>query len=250
MRDTPPLGTVEISAAESPETKQNLVNWQVIGQEWESYLDEAGDEWREAFLPAIEGVAVANGEVWNVVLGTQFNVRNILAETWLDNYMLGFADDILVTTRARTAELLQYATQEGWSIPVMQGWLEVLFKHWITGTISDEEREQLLVRLDPWRTEVIARTETMRAVNASSLPLFEGFGANYKEWLDIRDNREREAHQIAGESYQEGGSPGPIPLDEAFIVGGEPMMYPHDPSASASNVCNCRCTVGPLFLNQ
>jgi hypothetical protein len=35
-----------------------------------------------------------------------------------------------------------------------------------------------------------------------------------------------------------------VPIDEPFIVSGEELMYPGDPSGSAGNVINCRCAIG------
>ena len=61
-----------------------------------------------------------------------------------------------------------------------------------------------------------------------------------KVWLATHDNRTRDAHVQAGLDY--GSNDKAIDLDEPFIVDGEEMEYPGDPSASAGNLYNCRCT--------
>ena len=55
----------------------------------------------------------------------------------------------------------------------------------------------------------------------------------------IPDNANvRSAHLQAGLDYPPERA---IPLDEAFIVGGEALMYPGDPAGSPGNVINCHC---------
>jgi hypothetical protein len=38
-----------------------------------------------------------------------------------------------------------------------------------------------------------------------------------------------------------------VDVDEAFVVEGEELMYPRDPSGSAENTINCHCVMGPYF---
>jgi len=84
----------------------------------------------------------------------------------------------------------------------------------------------------------LVRTETVTAANYASTQtandLFGDKGYN-KEWLASIDGRERAAHRAA-DGQQVGA-------DEPFLVGGEYLKYPGDPSASAKNRINCRCTI-------
>lgn len=61
-----------------------------------------------------------------------------------------------------------------------------------------------------------------------------------KGWLDLRDDRVRETHLIAGRTYQAE----PIPVNDPFIVGGARMMFPGDTSQGAPirEIANCRCS--------
>lgn len=92
----------------------------------------------------------------------------------------------------------------------------------------------------PNRAVVVARTETMGALNASRTDAFQALAEEDEEgeyeriWLATLDTRTRKAHRdVDGDR---------APVGEPFEVGGEFLMFPGDPSGSASNVINCRCT--------
>jgi len=88
---------------------------------------------------------------------------------------------------------------------------------------------------DVARARVIARTEIISASNKGSLEGAKDTGIPLKkEWLATRDNRTRIEHAEADGQA--------VLMDQDFIVMGEEMEYPGDPSGSAANVINCRCT--------
>lgn len=96
-----------------------------------------------------------------------------------------------------------------------------------------------------YRGDNIARTESISALRSGHAEAIEqAIDAGDIERRDVRkawddtgrDGRTRDSHIQAGIDYADG-----IPIDEPFIVGGEPMMHVGDPSASAENVINCRC---------
>jgi hypothetical protein len=108
-----------------------------------------------------------------------------------------------------------------------------------TAEIGRSIRE--VVNLTTARAATIARTETHAAATYAATEeakqLQEEIGiVLVKEWLPTQDSRTRPEH-LAMSSF------GAIPLDEKFIVGGEAMDRPGDPSASAENVINCRCAI-------
>lgn len=86
-----------------------------------------------------------------------------------------------------------------------------------------------------YRSEMIARTE---ATNANNEGLLEGFRqsevATGKEWINSGDDRVRDEHQdgsgVGGEI---------VALDKSFSNG---LQYPDEP--------NCRCVLGPAFLED
>jgi hypothetical protein len=101
------------------------------------------------------------------------------------------------------------------------------------------DRTQALIRteftaMSRMRAERIARTEIVSASNMGSQLAAESTGLTLvKEWLATRDDRTRDDHAEA-----DGQTVG---LNDYFVVGGEQMMQPGDPSASGAQTINCRC---------
>lgn len=87
-----------------------------------------------------------------------------------------------------------------------------------------------------YRSNTIARTETHSASGYASEMAATETGLNLKkEWVAFIDGREREAHAEADGQV--------VNRDEDFTVDGEQLAYAGDPSGSAGNIINCRCTV-------
>jgi len=85
----------------------------------------------------------------------------------------------------------------------------------------------------------ISRTETTHANSKSTEILSNSIPfEQVKIWIPRIDGRERPEHGAMLNKK-------PIIKKEPFIVGGERMMYPADPSlgASAGNIISCRCSV-------
>jgi hypothetical protein len=86
------------------------------------------------------------------------------------------------------------------------------------------------------RSLVIARTESTKTAN---------FGINMgaessdyevqKFWINTRDARTRRSHLAMTRDR--------IALNQPFMVGGVPMMYPGEVGAPAAEVVNCRCVM-------
>ena len=99
-----------------------------------------------------------------------------------------------------------------------------------------------------YRAEMIARTETGRAGNIGSMVGTAATGlVTMKEWIAARDNRTRRVPRDMFDHYHMDGIK--VAFDEKFNVktkngGFEPMLHPCDPSGSAGDVINCRCTLG------
>ncbi len=89
------------------------------------------------------------------------------------------------------------------------------------------------------RAQTIARTETHSAANATGIETAQGVGLEMKKiWVAAGGGRTRDSHRRADSDYKDG-----IGLDDYFIVGGERLRYPADPSGSAKEVINCRCAL-------
>lgn len=86
------------------------------------------------------------------------------------------------------------------------------------------------------RSLMIARTETVGALNGGSEIYYESEGVQKKEWLTARDEHVRESHRkMEGEIVQ---------IKGAFSNG---LDYPGDQKGEAGEVINCRCTVLPVL---
>ncbi len=112
-----------------------------------------------------------------------------------------------------------------------------------SGMTIEETAHNLGLLNTNWRT--IAKTETFDVTNQGAWDQIhqeaEETGAEIlKYWQHSGNSRDpRDTHVLAGQQY---GQDNAIPVDQPFIVGGEAMMYPHDPDASPENVINCGCT--------
>jgi hypothetical protein len=242
------LARLQRSKRKALEQKQT-VDWQAVNRDWDDYFQSgaAGDNWREEFLPVIEGVILDQGNAWNVAFGMQFNVRNLFAEEWFEDYLIKFAQDIDRTTNDNLTEMLQQAMREGWTVDQMRKQIDLQFDQYIEGNQVDCTRSDLnsteqwfCDRQPRFRREMIARTETIKASNAGSIALFRDWGVvEGKEWLATGDDRTRDSHLVAWANYSEGGSPGPIPLEASFSIGGSSLMFPGDPRGAPSETVNC-----------
>ena len=102
--------------------------------------------------------------------------------------------------------------------------------------------------LTAYRAQMIARTETGRAANIGSMVGATSTGlVTMKEWIAARDNRTRRVPRDQFDHYNMDGKK--VEMDEYFEVNSkkgfkEAMLHPCDPSGSAGDVINCRCTVG------
>lgn len=109
------------------------------------------------------------------------------------------------------------------------------------GTDQGENMSQLADRVahvfdvaSSARAQNIARTETIGALNESSLDYAKRTGViGRKQWLAHHDTRTRDTHRVADGMT--------VAIDAPFHVGGFPMQFPGDPSAPPDEVCQCRC---------
>jgi hypothetical protein len=95
----------------------------------------------------------------------------------------------------------------------------------------------------PNRATVIARTESIGALNAGRWDAFRLVAADTEDplevmWLATDDTRTRDTHEAA-----EGQR---VPVGSSFIVGGAELRFPGDPLGPPQEVIQCRCV--PLLV--
>lgn len=229
------------TAQEKALAQKATIQWLDLIPAVQDYLQAAaGANWRSTFIPSMEALVTDSGQRWAAQLGRAWDVVNVGGLEWFRGYSLTFAKPITQTTQDAIQGILAQAQLEGWSIYEMQTNMQKVFQQWIDGNVSPDDLAFLKERVTWWRAEMIARTETTRLQNAGSEALFREWGMRRKEWLASRDGRVRDTHAAAGGQQ--------VGIDEPFMVGGYPMMYPGDSGGGAPprEFVNCRCAVLPL----
>jgi hypothetical protein len=86
--------------------------------------------------------------------------------------------------------------------------------------------------------EMVARTQVIAASNAGGAArtqlMPDEVRPRYQVWMATMDSRTRATH-VAADGQA-------VPVGELFTVGASSMAYPGDPTGSASETANCRCT--------
>ena len=86
------------------------------------------------------------------------------------------------------------------------------------------------------RSLVIARTESTKAANYGINMGAESSDYEVQKfWINTKDKRTRRSHLLMTQDR--------IAINQPFIVGGIPMMYPGEVGAPAAEVVNCRCVM-------
>jgi hypothetical protein len=104
--------------------------------------------------------------------------------------------------------------------------------------------ERYRARMLRYRSEVIARTESLRAATVGQQAAVRqalvqrAIDADRlrRFWVYTRDARTRPDHRAIP-----GMNPDGVALGEAYRTPGGPLMFPRDPSGSGSNTIQCRC---------
>lgn len=97
------------------------------------------------------------------------------------------------------------------------------------------------------RATMIATNEAMRVQSLASISRINALAATHpelaKRWLHIPVARvPRPGHLLADGQVRK--------PDEPFLVEGEELMYPRDPSGSPDNTINCHCLVQPYLSEE
>jgi len=154
----------------------------------------------------------------------EFNVNDPRVLKWLGSRMRKFSKQVAGTTFDEIEAILREGFAEGDSLVTVSETLRGKFESW-----------------EQYRASIIARTETIAAMNKSDLESVKQLELEKllrKHWLSSRDDNVRETHLIADKEYSTDG----IEVDEEFRVGRDSMEAPGLGSL-AEEVCNCRCTV-------
>lgn len=178
------------------------------------------------------GVAFARMAFDDLVKAKNLTTKNAEDDVWLmfmQSYVQSEVAHRLVTLTASSRNVAIKAIQKAIDQSVAEG-LGIAE----TAKLINESVQADWVNASKFRAERIARTEILGASNLGSYQGALSTGLNLiKNWLNTPHGNLRLAHSSV-ES---------VPLNQKFLVDGELMEFPGDPTASAANVINCRCTI-------
>lgn len=123
----------------------------------------------------------------------------IIADDYIKQYIRNFSYDITDSTKAHEDDLYYYSSD---------------------------------------RAIFMAKNESLTCWNHQDFLDAIKSGKRKKQWMDIRDKKERETHLQVGRTIK--------PIGEAFLVGSSLMMYPRDSytfGAESKEIISCRCTI-------
>ena len=89
------------------------------------------------------------------------------------------------------------------------------------------------------RARIIAQTESANVMNRTTDSEYKQAGVKKKVWVSTNDEKTRDTHRTYG-------AMGAIPYDQPFNKN-TGIMFPGDPSASASEIVGCRCALAGIM---
>jgi HK97 family phage portal protein len=153
---------------------QKEILWGDVTSELFGYISGSGQPlWEATFTPLLKGLLDDQGEEWSDELGIDWDFQNPEVQAFLRQYSLKFADQIGATTKEGLRLLLLQAQEEGWQITRLILEVGRLYEGWQTFQ----------------RAEMIARSETIRALNAGANEAYRLAGVTEKQWYASLDER-------------------------------------------------------------
>ena len=203
------------------------------------------ENWMDLLRPVLLTAMVTTGLNW----ATHLNINAtadilsvyISASDWFNTYVMKFAQQVSSTTEQAISSILQEGADLGWGIDKIKNQVNFLFEKWLSDIDpTDPDYQWLLDRTPMYRSQMIARTEVLRAMNSSSHSQFVSWNVPFHVWFTALDDRVRDSHI---------GTHGQIrPLNVPFTTGlGNKLLYPLDPNGPPEDVINCRCVEIPAY---
>lgn len=210
---------------------QNYFENKEVGQATKRTLASA---WLESMKAGRENAFVVLGKK-DVQTINDVTITNEMFDKWVEAN--GLEKSILMneTTKKELVKKLKQILSES-DVSTLSS--DELAKRLVEGS------KEVFQELSTTRAKMIARTETGTSVNFGQVATYKANNVEKKEWISTLDDRTRESHlQIHGIIKN---------IDEPFEVesewGIDNMQFPLDPTATAGNVINCRCTVAPVIF--
>jgi uncharacterized protein with gpF-like domain len=183
--------------------------------------------WQDAVQRITSGVITETiGTAYRVMLGDgyRFDNRPMVVDhlAQVTNRMVRTPDRVFGLVASQIAE----GAESGESIPELAARVE--------DVLDATQTERW-----PNRATVVARTETLGALNAGRTDAFvvvaDELGEEFEQlWLSTLDGRTRLTHQRADGQR--------VPVGQPFRVGDASLRYPGDPLGPANEIIQCRCS--------
>lgn len=172
-------------------------------------------------------------------------LTNFLHEAGVDAMQTVAPDKTFVTATDRIVAYIK-ARAKLFATEVTRTTVDSVAETLAEGIAASEGIDVLSSRIDKvyadfpaHRSEMIARTEATAANNKGFIEAYQQSGvANGKEWIATLDGHTRDSHAALNGAI--------IGLDAIFANG---LAFPGDSSGLAEEVINCRCVLGPAFLD-
>lgn len=224
-----------IIKATGPEMAKGQIDMQVFNEKIEPVLTDL--HVLSGLFFANKGLREINKAVRMKTKAASFGFNEEWAEDIIAYFKLHLLDKavwpVSETTRDQILEVLSQGQREGWGYE----------------RIASELRDPEMLL---WRARMIVRTETLKASDIGrKLAADKSDYETGKEWIAANDHRTRHSHRaVDGEIIAQDGKFAVSIYKGNLPIGVEMMTGPGDPTASAGNVINCRCTAALVPLRN
>lgn len=222
----------------------------------EDFVPDASELERALFdvsKPHIEANFEAGFEEGIVDIDGEIERRAVKASPSRVRKQFDIPDDVFQTALASfiTERTETYAPQ------IVSTFVEKFRSSLIKGIEEGERMRELAARVEEEileqsraRAIKIARTEVRGGLNRGNLETYNVSAVvQRKQWLTARDARVRGA--LPGDRFSHRAADRQIVnKSDPFIIGGERLQHPLDPSASPGNIIQCRCSMRPIVPGQ
>jgi hypothetical protein len=168
-----------------------------------------------------------------VAIATQTTPVHTVIDTRAISIAQGYTADLVTGLSTETASKINNAIQRS----ALGGLTHQQLVEQIGGALNGGKFSGLFSETGA-RAEGIASNEILRIHSLASFTRIKDLSTRHngleKEWLHILRARVPRLTHIAASGQTR-------PVDEPFLVGGEALMYPRDPSGSAMNTIFCHC---------
>jgi hypothetical protein len=203
-------------------------DWAAIELTIEDVLEGREGDWRAGFIPLFQGLSEEFADEWAIALGVDFALTREQVLDFVEAYGFQFVERHQGVTRDAVARLVAQAHDEGLGILDFMAKLQDLYGGWSV-----------------LRSEMIARTETIRSENAGSLAAYDAAGVTEVQWWTALDDRVCVfCGEIHGRKWATGSSL--FRLGDVFRVGESSLRLNYEDVKHPPLHVFCRCTLLPV----